>query len=101
MIKLSLEKFSIIFRTLLIIVLCLIFGGSITFANSYENSIQHLLSDDCSTSVLLADATETLPQLNQSTEIIRDFTFNDSENVTLEENMGTRSSGIFSVNGVS
>ena len=101
MIKLSLEKFSIIFRTLLIIVLCLIFGGSITFANSYENSIQHLLSDDCSTSVLLADATETLPQLNQSTEIIRDFTFNDSENVTLEENMGTTSSGIFSVNGVS
>ena len=81
--------------------MCLIFGGSITFANSYENSIQHLLSDDCSTSVLLADATETLPQLNQSTEIIRDFTFNDSENVTLEENMGTTSSGIFSVNGVS
>ena len=82
-------------------VLCLIFGGSITFANSYENSIQHLLSDDCSTSVLLADATESLPQLNQSTEIIRDFKFNDSENVTLEENMGTTSSGIFSINGVS
>ena len=42
---------------------------------------------------------ETLPQLNQSTDANRQYTFTSGETATLEENMGVTSSGSFTITG--
>ncbi len=55
----------------------------------------------CFLSSSFAYANATLPELNQSTDSSRSYTFTANENVTLNENMGTTSSGLFSVIGVS
>ena len=43
---------------------------------------------------------ETLPQLNQSTDANRSYTFTPDESATLEENMGETSPGSFTITGL-
>ncbi|MCM1265992.1 MAG: hypothetical protein NC200_07315, partial [Candidatus Gastranaerophilales bacterium] len=51
------------------------------------------------TSDIQTSTTPTLPQLNQSNDYSRTYNFINGENITLEENMGTTSSGSFTING--
>jgi len=85
------------------VVLCLFFCGSFTFANSFNNNVQPLqtldYSLDINSNYLVADAAQTLPQLNQSTDLVRTYDFTEGESAALEENMGTTSSGVFTING--
>ncbi len=89
-------KINIIFRALLIMVLCLFLGSSVTFANSLENDFMAIPTAETNTP---ESTTPTLPQLNQSTDYSRTYNFIANENITLNENMGTTSSGIFTING--
>ncbi|MCD8378125.1 MAG: hypothetical protein LUB59_04975 [Candidatus Gastranaerophilales bacterium] len=82
-------------------------GGSITFANSYDDNIQifntpkNLTTADFSMpeTTLIASSGSTLPELNKSTDLTRNYNFDEGEEVTLEENMGTTSSGMFTITG--
>lgn len=78
-------------------VLCLFFGSSFTFANSLNNEFQAISAAD--TTSTPAVTTPTLPQLNQSSDYSRTYNFTSGETVTLDENMGITSSGVFTING--
>ena len=84
------RKINLVFRTLLILGLFLLTSSSITFANSYNNYRS-----------LTTNKKATLPEQNQGSSIIRTYDFVAGETVSLNENIGITSRGMFSVNGIS